>query len=67
MAERIRKSIPQGTLIGLQDGTLQIFKNIPYAAPPVGALRFRPPAAPPHWDGERDGTVFGPAPLQPDL
>ena len=67
MAERIRKSIPQGTLIGLREDSLQIFKNIPYAAPPVGDLRFRPPAAPPHWDDERDGTVFGPAPLQPDL
>ena len=51
MAERIRKSIPQGTLIGLREDSLQIFKNIPYAAPPVGDLRFRPPAAPPHWDG----------------
>ncbi len=37
-----------------------VFKGIPFAAPPVGALRYRPPAAPPRWEGQRDCTQFGP-------
>jgi para-nitrobenzyl esterase len=35
--------------------------GIPYAAPPVGALRFRPPAPPASWSAVRDATKFGPA------
>ncbi|XP_066283768.1 fatty acyl-CoA hydrolase precursor, medium chain-like [Branchiostoma lanceolatum] len=38
---------------------LYVFKGIPYAAPPVGDLRFRPPADPRPWSGVRDATVFG--------
>ncbi len=33
--------------------------GIPFAAPPVGALRWRAPQAPLAWDGVRDGTDFG--------
>src|SRR5262245_37995873 len=46
------------------DGTL-VFKGIPYAAPPVGDLRFRPPAARAAWTGTRDATQFGPSCPQP--
>ncbi|WP_084039173.1 carboxylesterase/lipase family protein [Demequina sp. NBRC 110053] len=38
------------------------FRGIPFAAPPVGDLRFAPPAAPEQWDGVRDAGAFGPTP-----
>jgi para-nitrobenzyl esterase len=40
-------------------GEIQSFKGIPYAAPPVGELRWRPPKSPVPWPGVRDGTRFG--------
>ncbi len=57
--------IAQGRLAGaLADGVAS-FKDIPYAAPPVGDLRWRPPAAPAHWTEERKADAFGPACMQP--
>jgi len=47
-----------------RDGVLQ-FLGVPYAAPPVGDLRFRPPAATPSWDGFREASEFGAACPQP--
>ncbi len=41
------------------DGKIQIFKGIPFAAPPVGKLRWQPPQPPAAWDGVRDATEFG--------
>jgi para-nitrobenzyl esterase len=34
------------------------FRGLPYAAPPVGALRWRPPQPPLSWDGVRDATQY---------
>ena len=56
---------PLGPVRGRElDGVLR-FLGIPYAAPPLAALRFAPPAPHPGWTGPRDATAFGPAPLQP--
>jgi para-nitrobenzyl esterase len=44
------------------------FLGLPYAAPPVGSLRWRPPQAPAGWRGVRDATEFAPScPQAPSL
>ncbi|MFE1912247.1 carboxylesterase/lipase family protein [Streptomyces anandii] len=46
-----------------RDGIVS-FRGIPFAAPPDGPLRFRPPAPAPGWDGIRDAMAYGAAPPQ---
>ena len=41
------------------DGPMLAYKGIPFAAPPVGDLRWKPPMPPVPWEGERDATEFG--------
>ncbi|QUD89339.1 carboxylesterase/lipase family protein [Phenylobacterium montanum] len=56
---------PAGQVQGTLDGEIRVFKNLPYAQPPVGPLRWKPPAAPARWSNLRDASQFGPACLQP--
>lgn len=49
-----------GRLRGVAAGTVDEFLGIPYAAPPVGPLRWRPPQPAAHWTGVRPATQFGP-------
>jgi para-nitrobenzyl esterase len=58
-------TVGQGQLQGEVSGDVASFRGIPYAAAPVGPLRWRPPAAPPTWTGARAATAFGPACMQP--
>lgn len=59
--------IDQGTLVGARDEHgIATFEAVPYAAPPVGALRWRPPAPPLGWTGPRDATRPGPSCPQND-
>jgi len=50
----------------IADGILA-WRGIPYAAPPVGELRLRPPQPPSPWSGTRDALGYGNRSLQPDL
>lgn len=54
----------QGQVRGTIDNGLFAFRNIPFAAPPVGNLRWRPPAPPAAWEGIRDASTFGSVCLQ---
>lgn len=47
-----------GLVRGVVDGPVATWAAIPYAAPPLGDLRWRPPAPPAAWTGVRDGTAF---------
>jgi para-nitrobenzyl esterase len=49
-----------GVVEGMLKRGLRMWRGIPYAAPPVGALRFRAPAPVVPWEGVRDATRFGP-------
>jgi len=56
---------PAGVVRGEAQGDLNLFLGLPYAAPPLERLRWRPPVAAPIWPGVRDATRFGPACYQP--
>lgn len=56
-----------GALRGKPDRGMFSFLGVPYAAPPVGELRFRPPQPPEPWTGVRDAYHYGPRCPQPDM
>jgi para-nitrobenzyl esterase len=56
--------VAQGTLHGATVGQVSSFKGIPFAKPPVGDLRWKPPQAPANWTGVREATKFGPVCMQ---
>lgn len=62
--EKAKVLVKQGWLQGYVDGKVKIFKGIPYAAPPVGSLRFRQPADPGRWKGVRKATQYSAAAIQ---
>lgn len=45
--------------------TVDVYRGIPFARPPVRALRFAAPEPPEHWTEPRDATRFGPSAPQP--
>jgi len=53
-----------GLVEGNPSGDLVVYKGIPFAAPPVGALRWRPPGPPAAWRGVRKADAFAPACMQ---
>src|SRR5688572_24708821 len=62
--------VAQGKLLGETVGAnhdVRVFKAIPYALPPIGDRRWRPPEAALPWPGTRMATAFGPACAQPLL
>ncbi|HYK51455.1 MAG TPA: carboxylesterase family protein [Terriglobales bacterium] len=56
--------IETGLIEGTPDGTLTVYKSVPFAAPPVGQLRWRAPEPPLTWTGVRRADKFGPICMQ---
>jgi para-nitrobenzyl esterase len=52
--------VAEGALRGSWVGDVAVFKGVPYAAPPIGALRFEPPQPGAPWPQLRDATISGP-------
>ena len=60
-------TVAQGQLRGVTtaDGAVEVYAGIPYAAPPVGPLRWRAPQDPSPWEGVLEADHFGPMAMQP--
>jgi para-nitrobenzyl esterase len=56
-----------GRVRGAVTNGIAAFKGIPFAAPPVGALRWKAPQPAPHWKGVRPATDFGPRCMQSNI
>jgi len=54
-----------GKIEGTQEDNINIYKGIPFAAPPVGNLRWKAPQVPAHWSGIKKCTAFSASPIQP--
>jgi para-nitrobenzyl esterase len=61
---RVDSGAVSGKLVGA-DRDVRAFLGIPYAAPPIGPLRWKPPAPVRPWPGVRECTAFSPACPQP--
>jgi para-nitrobenzyl esterase len=60
-ADSLKVNTEQGTVQGktINDGKVKAFLGLPYAAPPVGDLRWKAPEPPARWKGTRDATNYG--------
>src|SRR3546814_8459246 len=64
---RIAAGVIAGKLAQVDGVTLRAFHGIPYAAPPLAALRWQPPQPLPPWQGTRLAQGFGPRCMQQPL
>ncbi|WP_293352014.1 carboxylesterase family protein [Phenylobacterium sp.] len=61
----VTAKVEGGVLAGEATDRANVFRNIPFAAAPVGKLRWAPPQTPAKWTGSRDATRNGPSCPQP--
>jgi para-nitrobenzyl esterase len=53
-----------GSITGVRENGLSVFKGVPFASAPVGELHWRPPAPVTPWMGSRKADAFAPACMQ---
>ena len=56
--------VEHGLVQGASENGLAVYRGIPFAAPPVGDLRWHAPLPAAKWEGVRQTTKFGPSPIQ---
>ena len=56
---------PAGAVEGQMEGSVRAFRGIPYAMPPVGQARWKPPVPATKWEGVKPAKEFGPVCWQP--
>lgn len=56
--------VEQGLVQGATEGALTVYRGIPFAAPPVGDLRWRAPQPAAKWEGVKPALQFAPGPIQ---
>lgn len=56
--------VEQGLLQGISEDGLNVYRGIPFAAPPVGDLRWKAPQPAAKWDGIKQADKFAPGPIQ---
>lgn len=64
VADGPRVKVAEGALEGTMEGEVRSFKGVPFAAPPVGELRWREPQPAPRWSGVRMADHYGLRPMQ---
>ena len=62
-----RVDVAEGTLEGINLSGIKTFKGVPFAAPPVGNLRWKAPQPVEKWQGVRQAKEFGPNPMQENI
>jgi para-nitrobenzyl esterase len=63
-AAPVKAKLDTGVVVGQADNGVAVFRGIPFAAPPLGALRWKPPQPAKAWSGERAANANGAACLQ---
>src|SRR5687768_17317549 len=58
VADAPRVMTSGGLVVGARRGNSDVFLGIPYAAPPIGELRWKPPTTPARWSAPLDATGF---------
>ena len=59
--------VDTGRVKGVVNNGVAAFKGVPFAAPPVGALRWKAPQPAPDWKGVREAAEFGPRCMQGNI